>query len=147
MAVCAGVPADPEEGAPVALQAFARFSREYPLSTFTIAGEGPMAADLQQLAATLGLRDRVFFPGFLPQATLRRLYAESHLFLHPSELGPNGDQEGVPNSMLEAMASGLPVLATQHGGIPEAVENWRERPARARAKPGSARRCHALSGR
>jgi len=43
--------------------------------------------------------------------------------LHPSELGANGDREGVPNAMLEAMASGLPVAATQHGGIPEAVEH------------------------
>jgi len=61
--------------------------------------------------------------GFLPQGELRALYAESHIFLHPSELSVNGDQEGVPNAMLEAMASGLPVVATAHGGIPEAVEH------------------------
>jgi colanic acid/amylovoran biosynthesis glycosyltransferase len=48
-----------------------------------------------------------------------------HLFVHPSETSPNQDQEGVPNSLLEAMATGLPVAATRHGGIPEAVEHGR----------------------
>src|SRR5207244_2772577 len=74
------------------------------------------------LATELGIADRVRFPGFLSQADLRALEARAHLFLHPSELGPDGNQEGVPNAMLEAMAAGLPVCATRHGGIPEAVE-------------------------
>jgi len=45
--------------------------------------------------------------------------------LHPSEISPNQDQEGVPNSALEALATGLPVVATRHGGIPEAVDHGR----------------------
>ncbi len=53
------------------------------------------------------------------------LYAQSHLFLHPSETPPDENQEGIPNSILEAMATGLPVAATRHGGIPEAVEHGR----------------------
>ena len=57
------------------------------------------------------------------QEKLRRYYADSHIFLHPSQLTQENDQEGVPNSMLEAIATGLPVLATRHGGIPEAVEH------------------------
>ena len=65
------------------------------------------------------------FAGFLSQPNLRALFAASHIFLHPSETAGEGDQEGVPNSMLEAMASGLPVIATRHGGIPEAVEDGR----------------------
>ena len=59
--------------------------------------------------------------GFLSQEALASLYSAAHLFLHPSEMPPDQNQEGVPNSMLEAMSTGLPVLATLHGGIPEAV--------------------------
>ena len=60
--------------------------------------------------------------GFLCQWELCALYSESHAFVHPSELTADQNQEGIPNSMLEAMSTGLPVLATLHGGIPEAVE-------------------------
>ncbi len=112
-----------KKGLATALRAFAEFSRTYPQATFTIAGEGPQRAELEALATALGMAGRVRLTGFLAQAELRALFAESHFFLHPSELGTDGDQEGVPNAMLEAMASGLPVVATRHGGIPEAVEH------------------------
>jgi colanic acid/amylovoran biosynthesis glycosyltransferase len=112
-----------KKGLATSLRTFATFNATFPRATFTIAGEGPQLDELRALAAQLGIAERVTFRGFLSQERLRTLYAESHLFLHPSELAVDGDQEGVPNSMLEAMASGLPVLATTHGGIPEAVEH------------------------
>ena len=112
-----------KKGLATSLRAFAEFARIFPRATFSIAGEGPELAELRALAGELGIGARVSFTGFLSQEKLRALYDESHLFLHPSELGADGDQEGVPNSMLEAMATGLPVLATRHGGIPEAVED------------------------
>src|SRR5437588_10625876 len=112
-----------KKGLRVSLRAFAKFAALHPASTFTIAGEGPLRNELGQLAAELGVPDKVFFPGFISQTQLRELFYQSHVFLHPSEVGGDGNQEGVPNSMLEAMASGLPVFATEHGGIPEAIES------------------------
>jgi colanic acid/amylovoran biosynthesis glycosyltransferase len=112
-----------KKGLPVTLRAFAVFLREYPNAKLTIAGEGPLLGQLQNLARELNIDGRVSFTGFISQEQLRETYYASHIFLHPSQTGHDGNQEGIPNSMLEAMASGLPVFATQHGGIPEAIEN------------------------
>ena len=112
-----------KKGLPVTLRAFASFLRRYPKATLTIAGEGPLLGQLQDLSRELKIDNRVSFAGFISQEQLRDLYYASHIFLHPSETGSDGNQEGIPNSMLEAMASGLPVFATQHGGIPEAIDN------------------------
>ena len=91
--------------------------------TLTIAGEGPLLDELQGLARELGIEERISFTGFISQEQLRDIYYRSHIFVHPSQTGHDGNQEGIPNSMLEAMATGLPVFATVHGGIPEAIEN------------------------
>ncbi len=111
-----------KKGLATSLRAFAAFHRTHPKATFTIAGEGPMLAELKQLAGQLGVTESVQFTGFLSQPELRAAFGRAHIFLHPSEVGADGNQEGVPNAMLETMASGLPVFATRHGGIPEAIE-------------------------
>ena len=115
----------PKKGLGTALRAFAKFHAEHPRAKFNIAGEGPMKEEIEKIIAELGLGDAVRLGGFLSQTDLAALYARSHIFLHPSEMPPDLNQEGVPNSMLEAMATGLPVLATTHGGIPEAVTHER----------------------
>jgi glycosyltransferase involved in cell wall biosynthesis len=112
-----------KKGLPVTLRAFAIFVQQYPNATLTIAGEGPSLDELQSLARELNIAEHVSFTGFVSQEQLRDIYYRSHIFLHPSQTGQDGNQEGIPNSMLEAMATGLPVLATSHGGIPEAIEN------------------------
>jgi colanic acid/amylovoran biosynthesis glycosyltransferase len=112
-----------KKGLRTALLAFAEFAKQFPESTFTVAGEGPLRNELRALARELKIDDRISFAGFVSQDELRDLFYASHIFIHPSETGADGNQEGVPNSMLEAMATGLPVFATRHGGIPEAIEN------------------------
>ena len=111
----------PKKGLLTSLRAFAKFSKKHPRSTFVIAGEGPMIEELWVLAGQLGISEQVHFAGFLAHDALLELLSTAHAFLHPSETGPDGNQEGVPNSLLEAMSTGLPILATRHGGIPEAV--------------------------
>lgn len=112
-----------KKGLPVTLSAFAVFLDRYPNATLTIAGEGPLLDELHRLTRELNIEERVSFIGFVSQEQLREIYYRSHIFLHPSQTGRDGNQEGIPNSMLEAMASGLPVFATEHSGIPEAIEN------------------------
>jgi colanic acid/amylovoran biosynthesis glycosyltransferase len=114
-----------KKGVATSLRAFAIFKKDNPEAEFIVAGKGPLQPELEMLAAGLGIFKDVHFVGFLSQPELMELYASSHLFLHPSETSPNQDQEGVPNSVLEAMATGLPVVATWHGGIPEAVQHGR----------------------
>src|SRR5205809_2345382 len=110
-----------KKGVGSAIRAFAIFAREFPKAEFVIAGKGPLQPELQTLAEQLGVGGKVHFCGFLSQHDLRDLYGRAHIFIHPSETPPDENQEGVPNSILEAMATGLPIIATRHGGIPEAV--------------------------
>ena len=112
-----------KKGLPVTLRAFEVFVRQYRNATLTIAGEGPLLRELQTLARELKIAESVSFTGFVSQERLREIYYRSHIFLHPSQTGRDGNQEGIPNSMLEAMVTGLPVFATEHGGIPEAIEH------------------------
>lgn len=112
-----------KKGLATSLRAFALFAKRHENARFTIAGDGPLLPELQALARELDLAERINFSGFVSQAALRDLFYRAHIFLHPSETGADGNQEGIPNSMLEAMATGLPVFATTHGGIPEAIEH------------------------
>jgi colanic acid/amylovoran biosynthesis glycosyltransferase len=112
-----------KKGLKATVRTFARFKQAFPNAELVIAGEGPEESELIELARELKISEAVHFAGFLSQAKLRELFYSSHLFLHPSETAVDGNQEGVPNSMLEAMATGLPVFATHHGGIPEAVDH------------------------
>ena len=112
-----------KKGLQTTIAAFSVARKQLPGSILVIAGEGSLHAQLAQQVAELGLAAYVQFVGFLNQAALRECYANSDIFVHPSEITAASDQEGVPNSLLEAMATGLPVVSTLHGGIPEAVEN------------------------
>lgn len=116
----------PKKGLFTVLEALALVVPQYPNLHFTLAGTGPDEAALREKIQTLELERHVTLAGWCSQEQLAALQQRSHIFLHPSEMTPGGDQEGVPNSMLEAMAAGLPVVATWHGGIPEAVTHEKD---------------------
>lgn len=111
----------PKKGILTTLDALQTVVKTHPNLRYILCGDGPQTEAIRTRAAALGLTENVEFKGWLKPEQLEQEYQSAHLFLHPSELTPEADQEGIPNSMLEAMATGLPVVATTHGGIPEAV--------------------------
>ncbi len=112
----------PKKGLATSLRAFAEIAARFPKARLTLIGDGPEKPRLQALAQELGVAGAVAFAGFLKPEDIRAVLHQAHVFLHPSETTGDGNREGVPNSLLEAMATGVPVLATKHGGIPEAVD-------------------------
>jgi colanic acid/amylovoran biosynthesis glycosyltransferase len=112
-----------KKGLEVTLNAFARLLSKRPSSRLVFAGDGPLRGRLEQRAGELGIGNRVTFTGFVGKDQLLEKYYESHLFIHPSETTPSGDTEGIPNSLLEAMATGLCPIATDHSGIPEVIRH------------------------
>jgi len=88
-----------------------------------IVGHGPLEDKLQKMIATLALRDRVFLLGKMTQDQLAQLYPQSNLFVLPCMILENGDQDGIPNVLFEAMVCGVPIVSTEIPGICELIEH------------------------
>ncbi len=88
-----------------------------------LVGEGPMRGAIQRQIASLGLTDKVLLLGPLPrERILRKLREETDLVALTSILAPRGNREGIPVTLMEAMACALPVVSSRLSGIPELVE-------------------------
>ena len=88
-----------------------------------MAGCGPQGVPLKTLAVTLGLKDRVHFPGFIPHDRVPEILREADVFVMPSRVKANGDRDGLPTVIMEALLHRVPVVATDVGGIREVVRN------------------------
>lgn len=106
----------PEKSLPVVLDALARLPKTVAWS-FTIAGDGPERAHLESEAVRLGFAPRVQFAGWVARDRLLPHYQAADLFVFAST------DEGMPNTVLEAMACGLPVVATRIAGCEDLVED------------------------
>lgn len=105
------------------LRACARLLAEGQGLRCEIVGEGPLRDRLETLAGELGLGDRVRFRGRLFQEALIGEYARADVFALVCVQAPDNDRDGIPNTLIEAMAMGLPVVSTRYAGIPELVED------------------------
>jgi glycosyltransferase involved in cell wall biosynthesis len=104
-------------GIETGLRAFATIRSEFPQARLSVAGTGPQRAELERLAVDLGIGNAVRFTGRLDEEALPALYRAADLMLNPSTA------DNMPNSILEALASGVPVVSTDVGGIPYLVRD------------------------
>lgn len=113
----------PKKGYDTLLEALSILHRAGLDFHFTHIGSGEMQAALVAMIRDLDLQQRVTLLGTLPHREVIKHYRRTHCFALASKVAPNGDRDGIPNVLVEAMATGVPVVATQVSAIPELVEH------------------------
>jgi colanic acid/amylovoran/stewartan biosynthesis glycosyltransferase WcaL/AmsK/CpsK len=112
-----------KKGFAYAIRGVAKILSRYPMLQYAIAGDGPERSSLERLITELGVASNIRLLGWQERTEVLRLLGQADIFLAPSVTSQDGDQEGIPVVLHEAMASGLPVISTRHTGIPEAVQD------------------------
>ncbi len=103
------------------VKAFKQVADLYPDAKLWMVGSGPLFNVVVELVKELQLSDQVILTGVLDQAGIYKLMQQTRCFVQHSVTAANGDMEGTPNTILEAAASGLPIVSTRHAGIKQAV--------------------------
>jgi glycosyltransferase involved in cell wall biosynthesis len=103
------------------IRAFAMIATDIPAARLTMIGDGPLLAACRRQVAEARLGDRVRFLGAVPHTAVAARLREARAFVQHSLRASDGDAEGTPNAVVEAGATGIPVIATRHMGIREAV--------------------------
>lgn len=105
------------------LQAFYHLSQQKPNAKLCMIGDGPLMQDCKEFVLNYHIKDKVDFKGAITVSEVLQIYQTSAIFLSHARIAPDGDAEGIPQSMLEAAACGLVVVSTFHNGIPEIIKN------------------------
>lgn len=112
-----------KKGVDLTIRAFARIASESPAAVLWLMGSGPEESRLRQLAAETGLGSRIQFLAAASHGEYAGILRQAHIFVHPSRTARNGDGEGgAPTALLEAQATGLPIVSTTHADIPAVVD-------------------------
>jgi glycosyltransferase involved in cell wall biosynthesis len=117
---------DPIKGFDVLIDALGELAQNGRRVRARIIGEGPLEATMKASIARYGLSDMVEMTGALPQPEVRKSLYASSIFALPSVVTPAGDRDGIPVSLMEAMAAGTPSVSTRVSGIPELIGHERE---------------------
>lgn len=102
---------------------FIKVLEKYPEAKLIMAGEGELLNTCKRLVIYYGIQNNVEFPGVISAEKYRDYLSESLAMVQHSITADNGDSEGTPVGILEASAAGLPVLSTNHAGIPDVIIN------------------------
>lgn len=112
-----------KKGIEYAIRAVAKVVKVYPKIEFNIIGDGELKQHFIKIIQELNIVDKVHLKGWRNQKEIIDILDETHIFVAPSVTASDGNQDAPVNTLKEAMAMGLPVIATLHGGIPELVED------------------------
>ena len=115
-----------EKKAPLlTIRSFAEATADQPDAHLTMIGDGELLDAAHALVQELDIADKVFLPGALPHDQVRAALAESEVYVQHSVTARNGNTEGLPTAIQEAMACGCITVSTRHAGIPEAIDEGR----------------------
>jgi len=112
-----------KKGVEYAIRAIAKLKKEISDIEYLIVGDGPLQESFKRMIQTLEAGETIKLLGWKREDEVAEILRTSHVVLAPSVTGADGDQEGIPNVLKEAMAMGLPVVSTRHAGIPELIED------------------------